>query len=803
MSTHTGQIRPMGRMAVILAAPFCVLCASVVSRVNADTLPIMQTTFTGGEISPLASARIDAQRYYTCVADMTNMVAIPQGPAVRRPGTRFVAPTDSNNVARLLPFRYSIDDVYCLEFTDSTMRVFTDHGLVVNDDDSIYELATPFDANEIADVQVWQSADICYLVDGTDWPQKLVRTDHNDWSISDADIHDGPFLSENATATTISASATTGTGVTLIATSEIFDAGHVGSYWRLRDVVGIQQTKGSLSVVDTNSPELTCQADKYFQWYLSGTMVGTVELQMSIDDGATWTAYTVQQINGSISTGEDTVYDNDTDMDVRLRVACTEYTSGSVAYTLWVHAYMHTGVVKITGYVDANEVTCTVVRDLASTDATPRWSEGTWSDVRGFPRAISAYNDRLVLGSTVSQPLTMWFSATGEYEVFDTGSGDDDDAFGYTLARSEQDPILWITTQRSRGLIAGTTGNVFEIMPFDTTQGITPSNPPTITNTLAMGCAAVAPVLADNILLVVQRTGRKLHEVLYSDEADALVAPDLTLFAEHVTAGRISEITWTAEPYTILWCAMADGGLASLTYDRNYTVAAWSAHTLGGDGFVESVCSIPGTDDDELWLVVRRTIDEQTVRYVEYLSPWDFGDDQTDAFFVDCGVTYDSTAATTFSNLGHLEGESVALLADGAPVDGESVAGGSLTVDTAASTVQIGLPYSSTLTTVRYDVASQELGTTWHRQKSVRRATVSFYKTRGATVGPDASHQIEPDWQTSGGGLLYAGVPELFSGDRELILPTVFSTAGATVTIVQAEPLPLTVRAIVALVEVR
>lgn len=767
----------------------------------AQSLPVMQSSFTGGELSPLAAARVDAERYYTSVATLTNLIAIPQGPAVRRPGTRYVAATDANNVARLLPFRYAVDDVYVLEFTANLMRVYRAHGLVVNDDDSIYELATPFDANELDDLQVWQSADVCYLVDGTDFPQKLVRTDHNDWSIAAAAIDDGPFLTENTTATTLAADATTGTDVNLVSSTPIFEAGHVGSYWKLRDLVAQQSTSANLGALDVNTTDLTCQAGNNFQWSVSGSFVGTVELRQSFDAGSTWTSYAIL-VSTSVASTTEVVYNNDTGRDCLVEARCTDYTSGTAKVSLWVHAYLHTGVVRITDYNDPCNVLCDVVRDLASTDATVRWSEGAWSGVRGYPRAIASYADRLVLASTTYQPLTLWFSATGDYESFDAGTGLDAESFGYTLGRAEQDPILWVTSQRSRGLVVGTTGNVFEVEPFDQTQGIKPSNPPTISNTLAVPCAAVAPVLADNILMVLQRGGRKVREVLYSYDADALVAPDVTLFAEHVTEGGVRGLTWSNQPYPILWSWRADGTLLSLVYDRNYQIAAWSTHTLGGSGVVQSACVVPGDEEDELWLVVARTIDGTAVRYVEYLCGWDWGEDQEDCFFVDSGLTYDSTAATTISGLGHLEGEGLAVLADGAPVDGLTVASGAITLPASASVIQAGLGYTSTLRTVRYDFAG-EGGVTWHRRKRITRATVSFYETLGAKFGPSATSLVEPDWQGDAGGMLGAGVPALFTGDQEGTLEGRPQTDAAALTIVQEEPWPMTVRAIVGVLEIR
>lgn len=784
-------------LTVLIGLTLCMAAKAAFSQ----TLPVMQSNFTGGELSPLAMARVDAERYWTSAATMENLIAVPQGPAVRRPGTRFVAATDSNNVARLMGFRYSSDDVYVLEFTDHRMRVYREHGLVLNDDGSIYELATPFDADEIPRLQSWQSGNDCYLVSGSDWPQKLVRTDHNDWSIADAEIEDGPFLTENLTATTIAASATTGTDVNLVSTAPLWSAGHVGAYWKLRDLVGIQTRSATVKEEEEGTTSLTCQANGHFQWSVSGSFVGTIDLQISYDQGQTWATYTTMT-SSNIASTTDEVYDNDTGQDVLVRAWCTSYTSGAASVRVWIHAYMHTGVVKITAVTDPNHAVADVVRTLASTDPTVRWSEGAWSQVRGFPRAIAAYGDRLVLASTEHQPLTIWFSATAEYESFDAASGDDADSFGYTLGRAQQDPILWLISQRRRGLIAGTTGSILEIEPADNTAGIRPSNPPTISNTLAVASADVAPVVADNILLVLQRGGKKVREVLYSYDADSLVAPDLTLFSEHITGSGVTEMAWANQPYPILWCARADGGLASCTYDRNFQTVSWSRHALGGSGVVESICTVPGAIDDELWLSVRRTVNGSTVRYVEYLAPWDFGTDQNDVYFVDCGLRYDAEAAKTFTGLGHLEGETVAICADGAAEDDRTVSNGSVTLDDDASVVAIGLPYTSTLTTVRYDLTGQQ-GATWHRRKAVGQVTVSFYQTLGAKVGPTAALAQSLDWSRGAFGVLTGGAAALFTGDKDLGLSRSFATDSAAVTIVQDQPLPMTVRAIVALVEVR
>lgn len=106
---------------------------------------------------------------------------------------------------------------------------------------------------------------------------------------------------------------------------------------------------------------------------------------------------------------------------------------------------------------------------------------------------------------------------------------------------------------------------------------------------------------------------------------------------------------------------------------------------------VESVTSIPSGAEDQVYVSVRREINGSTVRHVEFLKPIEFGTDVTDAFFLDSGLTYDSTATSTITGLNHLEGEVVSVLADGSTHPDKTVSGGAISLDRSASKVHVGL----------------------------------------------------------------------------------------------------------------
>ena len=102
---------------------------------------------------------------------------------------------------------------------------------------SIYEISQPYDATEIQDVQYAQTADVMYLAHEDYAPRKLSRTGHASWTLETVDFVRGPFMSDNTTATTITPDGDTGNNITLTANGNIFEAGHVGSLWRVKDGV--------------------------------------------------------------------------------------------------------------------------------------------------------------------------------------------------------------------------------------------------------------------------------------------------------------------------------------------------------------------------------------------------------------------------------------------------------------------------------------------------------------------------------------------------------------------------------------
>ena len=280
--------------------------------------------------------------------------------------------------------------------------------------------------------------------------------------------------------------------------------------------------------------------------------------------------------------------------------------------------------------------------------ATTKWSLGAFSLATGFPRAVAFYEQRLVFAGTDSQPQTLFFSQSGDFENFESGT-EADDAMVYTIGSNQVNVIRFLAS--TRNLILGTSGGEFVVRASGADEAITPTNIQ-IKQQTSHGSADIMPVQAGNAILFVQRAKRKMLELQFNFDVDGYVAPDVTLISEHITENGLDELAYQQEPDSILWTVRGDGQLACMTYKREEQVIGWSRQIIGGsfstgNAVVESIASIPGDlDEDQLYFVVKRTVNSATKRYIEYIKDFDFGTDVADAIFVDSSLTFTGVTST-------------------------------------------------------------------------------------------------------------------------------------------------------------
>jgi hypothetical protein len=407
-----------------------------------------------------------------------------------------------------------------------------------------------------------------------------------------------------------------------------------------------------------------------------------------------------------------------------------------------------------------------------------------------YPSSVTFFEQRLVFAGSNDNPQSIWFSKSADLENFTTGSNDTD-AMVYTIASNKVNAIRYMSAQRS--LIVGTVGGEFVVSASGTTQPITPTNVQ-IQKQSSYGSANVDAVQIENVTMFLQRAKRKIRELVYNLNIDQYQAQDMTLLAEHISEGGITEMAYQQEPDSVLWCVRSDGTLLGFTYARAEEVVGWHRHIIGGafssgQAVVESVATIPtDSNEDELYMIVKRTINGATRRYVEYLSLFDYGTDQNDAFYVDSGLTYSGSAATVITGLDHLEGQSVTILANGSTHPNKTVSGGSITLDRTATKAHIALSYTSLLQTMRVEGAGNE-STSQSKTKRINEVTLRLHETVGVEVGADLSDMERIPFRSSAAAMDTA-VP-LFTGDKQVEFRNDFNTDGF-VYVRQTQPLPLT-----------
>ena len=412
------------------------------------------------------------------------------------------------------------------------------------------------------------------------------------------------------------------------------------------------------------------------------------------------------------------------------------------------------------------------------------------------PSCVSFYEQRLAFAGTNNNPQTIWFSKAGDYENFTTGTNADD-AMIYTIASNQVNAIRYLKAQRT--LVVGTSGGEFTVSADGTDASITPTNV-TIKKQSSYGSANVDAVAAGNAILFLQKAKRKIRELAYNFDSDSYVAPDLTILNDAVTESGIVQMEWQQEPDNILWCVREDGQLAALTYQRSEAVVSWHRHILGGsfgsgNSVVESIASISGVlNEDELWCIVKRTINGSTKRYVECFSDFDFDETDATAFkFLDSHLTYSGSATTTLSGLSHLEGQTVSILADGSVHANKTVSSGSITLDRSVTKAVVGLSYDSVLQTMRIEGGAAE-GTSQGKTKRISKVVLRLFETVGVKVGPSLSNLETIPFRTTSSNLS-APVETLLEGDKEIEFNDDFNSDGF-IFIKQDQPLPASILAI-------
>ena len=828
-----------------------------------------QSSFANGEVSADLWGRDDYAKYFVSAKRMENFIPLPYGGAQNRTGTKFIAEVkDSSKKVKLLPFQFSVEQAYIIEAGENYFRYIKDGGQIIDPGTSaIVETTTTYDEDYLFNLKTAQSADTLYICNSKYKPKTLTRSSHYNWTLADFPYESGPFRVQNITATTVTPSALTGTGITLTASSSIFTADQVGSLFQISHDVTGQALNLTLSATTTSS-SIKCNGD--WKVLTSNTWAGTLILERSKDNGATWQALRTYKSSADTNINDS----GKTDELVLLRLNYTN-SSGNLTVNLNAYSFVNDGVVKITGYTSGTVVTGTVLTDIAFLTATKEWAEGTWSDKNGYPSCTKFFQNRLGFAATTKDPLTLWLSQTGDYPNFLTSSPlTDSDAINAPLVSEGVNSIRSMVSIGN--MIAFTAGGTWKIGTGSESTALTPTTVRALQQGY-IGASSINPIIVGSRILYCQEMGSTVRDISYQLADDVYKGDDMTMLARHLFKNyKIIDWAFQQEPDGIIWAVRDDGVMLSFTYNKEQDVYAWARHIT--DGQFESVATIPGNGYTEVYVVVKREINGVSKRFIEKLMPRMVSTDPRDQFFVDCGLTLDNpititgatkanpvvitapahgfingnlidivnvkgmtqingsrykvankttdtfelvnmdddtningTAFTTYksggvvrkavltvSGLSHLEGETVTILADGSVNSPQIVTGGSITLDDYASRVHVGLGYECNLETLNLDFPMSD-GTIQGRSKCIRSVTARFENTYGGTIGVNGDGNLELIEQML--STIWGNPSNLFTGDVEVSPYTEFSTSG-TIYFRQPDPLPMTILAIMAEVEI-
>lgn len=577
-------------------------------------------SFNGGEWSPLLHSRVDLQNYNRGCRKMLNMIPRTTGAAIRRKGFEFIAETKyADKKTRLIKFEYSTDVTYVIELGHEYARFYTNGRPVLGGDGEPVEVVTPYSEDELLEIHYARMNDVLFLAHKNTPLMLIERYAEDDWRIREADFDYPATIRENTDETRLlELSARSGTGVTMTAYGFApFTEEHVGSYWVLRHRASYWDAAIDLTINNGNQVSGVIFAQGTVDVVTTGSWFAKIKIEQASNEEFTEGVIEIFGFDANQDKNFNTTYETPSG-GAYYRVTIFDYgnspTLSKVTFT--PRDRVIDGVVKITDVNSASEAIVDVVSKPFSTGSTHMWAEGAWSKFRGFPRAISFFEERLFLAGTSYEPQTIWGSNTDDYFRFSLGdlatSGTK-----HVLASNNRDEIVWMCPRN--GLMVGTSSSEWILSAANQEEGFSGENSKALSQS-SYGSAPIQPEQTNDVIIFCQRSRRRLRESVYSFQRDGFVAADLNQIAEHITGTGVTCIAYQRHPDPILWSVNDAGELLSMVYEKNegVEVIAWSRHET--QGRFESVAVIYGSDDDEVWVSTIREIDGVERRFVERMS---------------------------------------------------------------------------------------------------------------------------------------------------------------------------------------
>lgn len=582
------------------------------------TVRTVVNSFNAGELSPRMLARPEVDSYSRGCRILQNFVPTDYGAVERRPGTvltQVLQPLQAVQKGaenalpkqRLLPFVFNDNNAYVLAVgADGSMKVFKDgkgDAIETTAAASSDALPTTIDPWKI---QYTQSADVLYLVSPEFAPRLVKRTlgtnGNAAFSLETMEFEIPPTLDLYTGAAEIKCSKiSVSTGATLTASSALFTADDVGRTFVITHRNGtVLSAYGSKSSV----PGWTSYwLPLYGAWTFQtrGTWTGEIDIYRHYgtistkatpaDDELLYHYESENDFNLSLSGDE-------SDRNAYYYFKWTVSSTGTkIGYTLTNPGYEKTGVVLVTAVASEKSATCNVLSPLLNTNYTNTFRRGAFSPADGYPGAVCIFQERLFFGGTNANQNRIWGSGTNDWTDFLPIGNEDDSGLDFTLSSETVCRVCWMTPIGG-ALLLGTTEDEWEVTGGSRNEPLTASSLLLKRNSAYGSKFPSRCVMAQDMLVFVQKDGKRLRSMRYSWESDSYSADELTLLARHVfDESPAKEMTLQRFPDTVLWCLREDGVPCSATINTAQNVTGWQRSPMAGKVF--SLCSIPDADGED------------------------------------------------------------------------------------------------------------------------------------------------------------------------------------------------------------
>lgn len=697
----------------------------------------IQVSFSAGELSPRMLARVDRPQYANGCYRMRNFIPDLAGPAIKRGGTRYV-----NNVkfsaqrAWLVRFEMTATDSYILEFGHFYIRFYKNRSQL----GPAYEIASPWseasliNADGALSLSFIQSADIIYIAHrpsnpaGATSPRKLSRFGDTNWTLTPYEPTGGPFENVNIGPVFVSISAQSGS-ITVGASAPLFSSSNIGQLFYIEQptITNIAQWEAGKAVAIN-------------QYRRVGSRV------YRATTAATTGTVTPIHTEGTVSDGDTGV--------------------------LWAFEHAGYGYGRITAVASATSATMQVQSLLPHTviaTQSSKWAFGAWGGTSGYPTHVTFYQDRLVW----ARGQQVWMTVASDYEnMLDRDAGGRqtvESSISMFVPSRRGSGTVWLEPLEQQ-LLVGTGHDEWVIAPASRNEPVGPLNI-SVFPMSTIGSKAVPIIRMFDSIVFAQRSGKKLRDLKYTTQ-DGLQRIDLNILADHILGPGVVSMTHAKEPNSLLLAVRSDGKLAVAMYYPEQDLLGWALWET--DGVIECAETILSPDGltNDVWLIVRRTVNGSDVRYVEYLRQ-PIGDDD---FFIEQAVYVDSAVvlqavppASAWPNAApHLANRTINALLDGNAVTLTVAANGSITTPFPVNNLIAGLAYSAVLASMDMD-AGAPAGTAQNKQRRIHRMGVRLHRARGGLAGPSLQ-KLEALRYTQPGQPPLTNY-DLFTGDVDFSMP--------------------------------